>query len=60
MMTVATAPARTDADAVKAGEWPRFGWDMVWTYAVEPKKLREVDELNAIEIGEQMPDDRLP
>lgn len=38
MMTVATAPASTDADSVKAGEWPHFGWHMVWTlYAIESK-----------------------
>jgi hypothetical protein len=29
MMTVATAPAITVSDNVKAGEWPRSGWHMV-------------------------------
>ena len=54
MMTVATAPASTDADNVKAGEWPRSGWHMVGTlYA---KQRDDVDEPNAVEIDVQMPD----
>jgi hypothetical protein len=56
MLAVATAPASTDADNVKEGEWPRSGWHMVRTlYAVDPKQ-RDVDEPNAVEIDEQMPD----
>jgi hypothetical protein len=53
MMTVATALASTDADNIKAGGWPRSGWHMV--DAVEPKQ-RDVNEPNAVEIDEQMPE----
>jgi hypothetical protein len=54
MMTVATAPARTDADIpvnglASAGIW--LGHSGL--YAVEPQE-RDVDKPNAVEIDEQM------